>query len=268
MANNINNDGYDAQSCNALQKPYYRPIEAALRWCNLIKNEIYILETVGINIFPDVGMFPQWPCLLANCEKIYDAIQNDDLRHGRDGKTVDADDHVAPHRLTVRHTDLKKWMEENYPDQKPAFLFDEIERSTHSKINTESFQALQADIAVRDARIEKAKEVYSEQKQTINALQMQLEEARRQGSMQSQQNQTQQLKANEVLGLMLEAYTTHATKGPQYRNGKSPNITKVLEDLELIMATAEINSNGLGKSTLHKLLSDAKSAWEHRKNKM
>jgi hypothetical protein len=81
-----------------------------------------------------------------------DAINNRNLRHGRDGKTVTPDDHVTPTRRTVRHTDLKEWMAKNYPDQKPPFLFDETERKTHSAFNADSFRALQAD---RDAsRIE------------------------------------------------------------------------------------------------------------------
>jgi hypothetical protein len=39
-------------------------------------------------------------------------------------------------------------MAKNYPDQKPAFLFDEIERTTHAAINADTFRTLQAD---RDA---------------------------------------------------------------------------------------------------------------------
>jgi hypothetical protein len=93
-------NNYDEKSCSALEKPYYKPIEAALRWCNLIQHETVILQTVGDELFPPLGAFPQWPCLRANAEKVYDAIINDELPCGRDGKTVSAGDHVRKDRLT------------------------------------------------------------------------------------------------------------------------------------------------------------------------
>ncbi|MDR6234015.1 hypothetical protein [Pseudomonas oryzihabitans] len=47
-------------------------------------------------------------------------------------------------------------MAKAYPDQKPAFLFDEIERSIHSSITVETWQALQAERDSLKARVEKA----------------------------------------------------------------------------------------------------------------
>jgi hypothetical protein len=149
-------DEYNEKSCNALEKPYYKPIEAALRWCNLVQHEVEILRGTGNSLFPGIGVFPQWPCLRANAEKIYDAMLNGELLHGRDGRTVSHDDHVARERMTVRHTDLKAWMAKHYPDQKPKFLFDEVERTTHAAINAESFRALQVDRDALKARIDKA----------------------------------------------------------------------------------------------------------------
>jgi len=155
--------GYDAKSCNALEKPYYRPVEAALRWCNLIANEAAILQSVGDELVPGPGQFPQWPCLRANAERIWEAVLNNEIAYGRDGRTVTPGDVVAKHRITIRHADLKSWMEKAYPGQKPAFLFDEIERSTHTAINADSFRALQAERDALKARIEKAETAWKEQ---------------------------------------------------------------------------------------------------------
>lgn len=139
---------YDSRSCNPLEKPFYRPVEAAIRWCGLIAHEGEILGNLGTDIIPKSGQFPMWKCLQANTEKILDAIENRDIAYGRDGKTVTPGEPVAAARRTVRHTDLKQWMTTHFPDQKPAFLFDEIERKTHAAVNIDSFQALQVD---RDA---------------------------------------------------------------------------------------------------------------------
>jgi len=150
---------YNTKSCNALQKPYYSPVEAAIRWCGLIAHESMILASCANNptVVP-VSAFPQWPCLRANAEKILDALINGEVPKGRDGRSVPSDEHVAPARLTVRHTDLRAWMATHYPDQKPDFLFDETERNTHSAINADAFRALQADRDALKARIEKAEE--------------------------------------------------------------------------------------------------------------
>ena len=151
---------YDEKSCNALEKPYYKPIEAALRWCNLINHEAVILQTVGEELFPPLGAFPQWKCLRPNTEKVYEAILNGELPYGRDGRTVSAGDHVKKERLTIRHADLKAWMAKHYPGQKPPFLFDELERTTHTAINVDSFKALQADRDALKVRVENAIEKY------------------------------------------------------------------------------------------------------------
>lgn len=147
---------YNEKSCSSLAKPYYRPIEAALRWCGLISHEVKILTATGENHYPALGVFPQWPCLRTNAEIIFDAIENGDLPHGRDGKTVAHGDHVAKGRLTIRHSDLKAWMLQHNPSQKPPFLFDEVERNTHASINANSFRALQVDRDALKVRIENA----------------------------------------------------------------------------------------------------------------
>lgn len=161
---------YDSKSCSALEKPYYKPIEAALRWCNLIAHESHILQVTGEALFPPASAFPQWPCLRANAEKIFDAIQNHELPYGRDGRTVDPGEQVAKQRLTIRHTDLKTWMAKHYPDQKPKFLFDEIERSTHAAINADAFRALQADRNAARAELETARKWAESQLREMEAM--------------------------------------------------------------------------------------------------
>lgn len=164
-------ENYNPKSCNALEKPFYRPIEAALRWCELINHEAEILERVGSELLPPIGAFPRWGCLRANAEKILDATLNGDLVYGRDGRTVSPGDHVAKERMTIRHTDLKAWMLKHYPDQKPKFLFDEVERNTHASYNAATFAALQAERDAARAEIEKARARAKSQFEKMSALQ-------------------------------------------------------------------------------------------------
>jgi len=154
-------DGYDPKSCNALQLPFYRPVQAAIRWCGLVAHEAEILNALhgGVDR-PHAGQFPRWPCLLANTEKILDAIAHGEIPRGRDGRNVAPDEQVRMDRVTVRHHDLREWMVKYHPGSKPAFLFDEIERNAHAAINAESFRALQADRDALKVRLENAAEAY------------------------------------------------------------------------------------------------------------
>ncbi len=152
---------YDKNSCNALEKPYYRPIEAAVRWCGLIAFEAQILKTMAARSIPEPGMFPEWPCLQVNTEKLFDAMNHGDIPHGRDGRPVSSDEHVAPSRRTIRHADLKEWMQKRFPDKKPEFLFGEIERKTHSAITIEAYQVLIAERDALSIRLEKKTEAYN-----------------------------------------------------------------------------------------------------------
>ena len=150
---------YDAKSCSPLEKTYYTVVEAALRWCNLIAHEADILKkTQGLDDIP-IEMFPQWPCLRLNVEKLYDAIANVELPHGKDGCTVVKGDYAKKTRRTVRHNDLKAWFQKYVPDQKPKFLFDEIERKTHTAINTDTYLALQFDYDGLKTKLESALQV-------------------------------------------------------------------------------------------------------------
>jgi len=125
-------------------KIFYRPIDAALRWCNLIRYEAEITQAEWSIPEELASLFPQWPCLHATTEKIYDAIRNGELPYGCLGITVPLGTRVEPFQLTIRHADLFHWMQVYYPDQKPSFLF-ESGRDAHEKVSIGTFLALQAD---------------------------------------------------------------------------------------------------------------------------
>lgn len=127
-------DGYDSKSCNVLQRPYYKPVEAAIRWCGLIQHEHDILQELGEASIPKAGQFPLWPCLRLNTLKIVDGIDTGNLPYGREGKPVAPGEQVSPSKRTVRHADLRQWMARSYPDNLPAFLLDETERNARGEI--------------------------------------------------------------------------------------------------------------------------------------
>jgi hypothetical protein len=76
------------------------------------------------------------------------------------GKVVPTEEHVAPERRHISRQHLKEWIADQFPSDKPAFLFDEIERNSHTAINKDAYQALQAERDGLRARIEKAADEY------------------------------------------------------------------------------------------------------------
>lgn len=132
---------------------FYRPIEAAIRWSGLLRFETRILDAMNGKGVPDLDDFPRWPMLRLNTERIFDALRNGELPYGKSGVTSNDPSFLDDPDLTVRHVDLKAWMARFYPDQKPTFLFDEIERQLHSAIGIDAVQALLADRVALKARL-------------------------------------------------------------------------------------------------------------------
>lgn len=146
---------YESNNFNPDSKLFYRPIDAAIRWCELINYERQILDSTWVAPDHLTVNFPQWPCLQDKLEKILDAIRNQDLRYGALGVTVRLGTPVDFRFLTIRHSDLKWWMLRHYPDQRPSFLFNSSTEN-HDNISYRTYLTLQADrdalrVRVRDA---------------------------------------------------------------------------------------------------------------------
>lgn len=132
----------------------YRPIEAAIRWCGLLRFEKRILQTLEHRSVPETNEFPRWPLLRLYVERIFDALAHDELPYGKAGsrqpRNSPALDDPA---LVVRHVELKAWMERYYPGERPSFLFDSVERDLHPAISLSTLQVLLADREAAKAQL-------------------------------------------------------------------------------------------------------------------
>lgn len=153
-----------AGNFNPQAKTFYRPIDAALRWCNLVRYEAEILQAGWECPERLRTLFPQWPCLQANLERLYDAMRNGELPYGHFGVSVPKGMPWEPLALTVRHADLRLWMQHYYPDQRPEFLFESV-NNTHEHINPAAYLSLQAE---RDA-LAQERNILQRQLQNVEA---------------------------------------------------------------------------------------------------
>ena len=129
---------------NPNTKTFYRPIDAALRWCNLTRYEAQIMHADWSRPENLATLFPRWPNLHIAVERILDAIRNGELPYGCLGVSVPLGSYVEPYQLTIRHSDLRRWMEIHYPDHKPSFLFESGE-DTSAKVSLGTFLSVKAD---------------------------------------------------------------------------------------------------------------------------
>ena len=148
-------------SCEAVQAYFtvYPVSVAAALWCGIAPAEVQ--ESLAICTTPSRGVFkhPYIPCLEPRCRAIHDAIDKGLLPCSRENGNV-VEEHVAVERRHVSRQHLKDWIAAQFPSDKPAFLFDDIERDTHSAINKDVYQALQAERDALRARLEKAADEY------------------------------------------------------------------------------------------------------------
>ena len=162
---------WETDSCEAVQAYFtvYPVAVAAALWCGIPPEDVE--ESLSISTQSSRGVYkhPYIRCLEPRCRAIHDAIEKGLLPCSREnGKVVQ--EHVANERRHVSRQHLKDWIAAQFPSDKPAFLFDEIERNTHAAINADAFRALQADRDALKVRVEKATEEYRKLRSERDAL--------------------------------------------------------------------------------------------------
>ena len=154
---------WENDSCEAVQSYFtvYRVPVAAALWCGIEPGEVEEHLALSTEVARGVLKHPYINCLEPRCRAIHDAIVTGLLPCSREnGKVVPTNDNVAAERRHISRQHLKDWIAAQFPSDKPAFLFDDIERNTHTAINKDAYQALQAERDGLRARLEKAADEY------------------------------------------------------------------------------------------------------------
>jgi hypothetical protein len=150
---------WENDSCEQI-KSYFTiyPVRvAAALWCGIPPHQLNEHLDKSTEVCRGIFALPYIKCLEPRCRAIHNAIDNGILPVCRE-KGVPVSDHVAPERRHVRREDLKAWIAKEFPADKPAFLFDEVERNTHSAINAETYRALKAEHDAKEIRLTQANE--------------------------------------------------------------------------------------------------------------
>jgi len=154
-----------------ISKVYYRPIEASIRWAGLLRLKQMILAAISSpRSLPPSLDCPRWEELRLYTDRIYDGIINGELPFGKNGVTLNDVELIESPELTVRHIDLKRWMRQHYPEQRPGFLFSRSERIAHPSISLETGQAMLVERLALKSALEQSKRQLRELQDKHDAL--------------------------------------------------------------------------------------------------
>jgi hypothetical protein len=141
---------------NHFKKLFYRPIEIAIRWCEMMPLESQILSKVE-DSFPVERTLVSWPDLLEKLELLNDAIRSEELAYGCMGVTVNSGEPIEQPLLTIRHHDFKRWLIKYHPTERPDFIFDESEKQAVSPHTIEVYKALLVELDICKAERERTR---------------------------------------------------------------------------------------------------------------
>ena len=125
---------WETDSCEHVQS-YYTiypvPVAAAL-WCGIPPTDVEEHLNSATQVHRAIYQHPYIKFLEPRCRAIQEAIEKGILPVSREnGKPFDGSQkHVAPEHRHVTWQNLEEWVAHKFPSDKPAFLFDEIERKT------------------------------------------------------------------------------------------------------------------------------------------
>ena len=205
----------------------------------------------------DDNSHPDAPCVEPRSRAIAEAIEAGELPHGReDGKPLGEGDSAAYERRHILGRNLKIWMEKEFPNDKPAFLFDDIEQNSHTGINADSYRSLKAERDALQRRVDKAVKEFvtlRKDKETIEADRDRLKLLAIESTGLSQDTNdfelTKSKSWNELNRLVKLAVTDYPNwKGNQRKVQKSGNLQDWL--------TGTIGANNREAEIIKKILSD------------
>jgi hypothetical protein len=167
------------QACYAV---YHVPVAAAL-WCGVpadqVEAELRLAHSIGQSnaLGRAILRHPYLKCLEPRIRAIHAAIDSGDLPSCKeDGRKVD--EHVAYERRHVYGLDLKEWGKKIAPSERPSFLFDDIERDTHSGISADSYRTLKAAHDAKESKLTRANERIRESEEEKNRAETERDAAR------------------------------------------------------------------------------------------
>lgn len=129
---------------------------------------------------------PYISCVDARSRLIVSLMEKGLLPYGR--KDAEPEEgHIAYEKRHFKAKHLKAYLEQHYPNEKPAFLFGQIERARSAGISPDEYTALVVERDLLKARVNKGLKLYEEKQKEVAELKKQLA-ARTNPSVKAEEN--------------------------------------------------------------------------------
>ncbi len=257
----------ETDNCAALKAHYagYSIPQAAALWCGVPEEEVVKVLEEAKQLSPtglgrSIWTHHKVPCIEPRSRAIAEAIEDGSLPHGReDAQSVENSEHVAYERRHFFGRDLRKWTEKAFLNEKPAFLFDDIERNTHAAINADAHLALKADRDALATRLEKAKTEYQrlrQEKEDLERINQSLKAMTEKMNVPAERAETSYL--NMIAALL--AVITEGIPSTETTSSQIGPAAEFKSEAKLITAIAHHyrDIDGLSKSNLERKFPAAK----------
>jgi len=240
------------QACYSV---YHVPVAAAL-WCGVpadqvadeLRNATPIKHSDALS--RATLRHPYLKCLEPRIRAIHSAIDAGELRTCRENGRK-TDEHVAYERRHVYGLDLKEWAKKIAPTERPAFLFDEIERDMHSAISADSYRALQSAHDAKEHKLAQANERIRQLEDEKNRVEQERQSLR--SAIENMTGATERSKKTflNIIGGLLSQMLGKSPKGqPQSLFENQGAIISV-------MLAHYGHIKGMGDSNLEKIMAEA-----------
>lgn len=215
---------WETDDCAAMKAHYavYSIPEAAARWCGVPEDMLGEIVTEAVPLSSSGFGRGVWkhhavPCLEARSRAIAEAIESGELPHGReDGETLAPGDKAAAERRHILGRDLKVWLQKAHPNDRPAFLFDDIERSSHTAISAEAYRALKAEHDKLENRLQNARDEFKKLRGEKNAIESERNSLIAMVDKVAQPGERAESTYLNIIGAMLELMLSKSPGGQPY----------------------------------------------------
>jgi hypothetical protein len=229
-------------------KVFYRPIEAAIRWSELTRDEER--EVLALANRTDVAQRPE---VQLNLDRILDAISNSELPATTNGGApVDQvlSDLEDLSQVRIRHVDLRAWMTRYYPEHRPTFLFGSLEETLKASVPLDAVNALLIEREALRALVERN----GEELRTLRDRRAAAAAALRSTNPATELGMRAEATYLHILGSMLSLMLGETPTGQRYSRFRSQ------ESIITAMVAADGKLLGISERTLEKKFAAARRA--------
>jgi len=235
-------------SCEAMASHFgiYSIKEASALWCNVKKENLkeVVSQMTAIadhGVGRSIYKHPFISCVEPISQTIATAMESGALSYGREDG-IPVDNYAAYERRHTRGTDLKKWLLKEGINEKPAFLFDDLERDTHTSISADAYRVVIAERDAQNIRLKNAETEYRKLQSANKEL------TKRVGSG-GDFSETSKRNYELIIGLLTKALADKS--GPNGGNKDKPNYSGLSDLLQQYLP-----ADGLGAPSNKSLSSE------------